>query len=130
MTVDACTEPQRLRIPPARVELLGGFVAQLCLITAVALLDRHGVAPVGLGIGIAVAVATDGALLRARAYFGTDRLDPADWVTFAGRRLRRRLRRWWPIRSSGRSRSSCSWSLAAVALVLDSVDGRIGPQHR
>ena len=125
MTVDACTEPERLRISPARVELFGGFVAQLCLITAVALLDRHGLDPVGWGIGIAVAVVTDGALLRAQAYFGSDRLDPADWVTFARASLTAAIAALVADSFAGPISVWLLVSLAVVALVLDSVDGRI-----
>ena len=120
MTVDARPEPERLRIPQARVELLGGFVAQLCLISTVAILDRHGLGLVGWGVGIAVVVVTDGALLWAQAYFGSDRLEPADWVTFARASLAAAIAALVADSFSGPISVSLLVSLAVVALVLDS----------
>ena len=125
MTVDARPEPQRLRIPQARVELLGGFLAQLCLITTVGILDRQGLGLVGWGVGIAVAVATDGALLCAQACFGSDRLEPADWVTFARASLAAAIAALVADSFSGPISVSLLVSLAVVALVLDFMDGRI-----
>ena len=125
MTVDACSEPERLRIPPARVELLGAFVAQLCLITTVALFDRHGLDPVGWGIGVAVAIATDGTLFRAQAYFGGDRLEPADWVTLARASLVAAITALVANSFAGPISVWLLVSLAVVALMLDAVDGRI-----
>src|SRR5690349_544294 len=74
------------RIRAVQLVPMLAMVAQVLLIAAVAaVLARRGVAlsAPGWAVGVACAVATNALLARGLAYYGAERLGPADWVTLA-----------------------------------------------
>lgn len=102
------------------------MIAQLLLITAplwIISLAGNGLSAVGWAVGITCGGITNVGLARSRSYFGSDRLTPADWVTLT--------RSAFVVGVAVLVASSFEQSvpltmlvsLAAVALVLDAVDG-------
>lgn len=102
------------------------MTAQLLLFTALVLtisLAGNGLSAVGWAAGITCGVIANAGLARALSYFGSDRLTPADWVTIA----RAVLALGVAVLVANSFEQSVPLTmlvpLAAVALVLDAVDG-------
>jgi phosphatidylglycerophosphate synthase len=104
------------------------IAAQVLLIAGLAVtagLDRSGLGPAGWTVGLACAGAMSAALARGRSYWSSDRLGPADWVTLTRAALTVGVAALVADSFTDSVPVALLVSLAALALVLDAVDGRI-----
>ena len=105
-----------------------GLIAQVLLLAALA-------ATVGLGgagwvVGVTCGVVTIAALARGLARYGSDRLGPADWVTLARATLAVGVAALIADSFDRPAQVTLLVTLAAVALVLDAVDGWVARRTR
>jgi phosphatidylglycerophosphate synthase len=119
---DARTMRTALTVPltmlAAQVLLIGGLAVT-------AGLDGSGLGPAGWAVGLASAGAMSLALARGRSYWSTYRLGPADWVTLTRAALTVGVAALVADSFTDSVPVALLVSLAALALVLDAVDGRI-----
>jgi phosphatidylglycerophosphate synthase len=115
-------------IKAAHVGPLTGFLVQMLLLAALAV--TVGLSGVGWALGIMCGAGIDAALARALASHRTDRLSLAGWVTLArasvavavAALVAESFQRGVPV--------TMLVSLAALALVLDAVDGKVARRTR
>jgi hypothetical protein len=123
-TADTAWRPRKAQ--PVRADPLIGMIAQLLLVTALlgmVLLGRGHLSAAGWVVGLACGVITNVGLARALSHFHTDRLTPADWVTLARAALAAIVAALVADSFVQPLPATMLVSLAAVALVLDAVDG-------
>jgi phosphatidylglycerophosphate synthase len=104
------------------------LAAQVLLIAGLALtagLDAGGLGPVGWALGLACGGVMSLTLARGLAYWGSDRLGPADWVTLTRATLTVGVAALVADSFTAPVPVALLVSLASLALVLDAVDGRI-----
>jgi phosphatidylglycerophosphate synthase len=102
--------------------------AQVMLIAALAVttsLDGSGLGPAGWAVGLACGGVMSLALARGLSHWQTDRLGPADWVTLTRATLAIGVAALVADSFTEPVPIALLVSLAAVALVLDAVDGQI-----
>jgi phosphatidylglycerophosphate synthase len=102
---------------------VSGLVAQLLLLAALA--ATVGLDGAGWVVGAACGVIVDAALARGLIRDGSDRLSPADWVTLARATLAVGVAALAADSFGGDAPVATLVALAAVALALDCVDGRV-----
>lgn len=113
---------------PAHPAALTLLAAQTLLVAGLAVtagLDRDGLGAAGWAVGLASAGFTSLTLARARAYWGGDRLGPADWVTLTRAALVIGVAALVVDSFTGPVPVAGLVSLASVALVLDAADGQV-----
>jgi hypothetical protein len=111
---------------PPQVGLLAAMIGQLLLVTAllgIVSLGGNGPSAAGWVVGIACGVITNLGLGRALSHFRVDRLTPADWVTLGRATLVAVVAALVADSFVEPVPVAMLVSLAAVALVLDAVDG-------
>jgi phosphatidylglycerophosphate synthase len=109
------------------------LAAQVVLIAGLAVtagLDGSGLGPAGWAVGLASAAVMSLALARGRSYWGADRLGPADWVTLTRAALTVGVAALVADSFTDSVPVALLVSLAALALALDAVDGRIARRTR
>jgi hypothetical protein len=109
-----------------QVGLLAALIAQLLLVAAllgIVSLTGNGLSAAGWGVGIACAVITNLGLIRAVSHFGAGRLTRADLVTLARAALVAGVAALVADSFVETVPVAILVSVAAVALVLDAVDG-------
>jgi phosphatidylglycerophosphate synthase len=119
---DARTMRTALAVP------LTMLAAQVLLIAGLAVtagLDGSGLGPAGWAVGLASAGVMSLALARGRSYWATYRLGPADWVTLTRAAFTVGVAALVADSFTDSVPVALLVSLAALALVLDAVDGRI-----
>jgi phosphatidylglycerophosphate synthase len=102
------------------------LIAQVLLITGLAVtvgLDGAGLNPAGWVVGVACGVIANTALARGLSRYRIDRLSPADWVTLARATLAVGIAALVAASFGEPVPVAILVSLAALALVLDAVDG-------
>ncbi len=102
------------------------LLAQVLLIAGLALtvgLTGAGLSPVAWAVGVSCGVVTSAGLARGLSYYRADRLGPADWVTLARATLAVGVAVLVADSFGEPAPVTLLVSLAAVALVLDAVDG-------
>ncbi|HTA32984.1 MAG TPA: CDP-alcohol phosphatidyltransferase family protein [Solirubrobacteraceae bacterium] len=107
---------------------LTGFLVQMLLLAALA--ATVGLSGVGWFFGVACGAVIDAALVRALVNHRTDRLSLAGWVTFARASLAVVVAALVAGSFQRDAPVTMLVSLAAVALVLDAVDGKIARRTR
>ncbi|HEX6458395.1 MAG TPA: hypothetical protein VF032_05705 [Thermoleophilaceae bacterium] len=100
---------------------LAGLLAQLLLIAALA--ATIGLDGAGRAVGITCAVALSAGLARGMAYFGSERLAPADWITLTRGTLAVGVAALVAHSFGGPIPATLLVSLAGAALALDALDG-------
>jgi phosphatidylglycerophosphate synthase len=121
MTVDAY--PGRLRLRAGKTELGRALAAQLCMIGILGWLEDPGLSTVGWVVGVGCVVMTDLLLWWGQVYFGSARLELADWITLARASLAAAIA---ALVTTSFSRPVTTWlvvALSVVALTLDFADG-------
>ena len=125
---DVLWRPARSRQAPG-----GLMIVQLMLLAALLGLVSLGgnrLGPAGWVVGIACGVLTNAGLARALSRFGTDRLTPADRVTLARATLVAIVAALVAASFAQPVSGATLVSFAAVALVLDAVDGWVARRTR
>src|SRR3954447_8584950 len=118
---------RRIRTGPA-----SGLIAQVVLFTAFAgtvVLGGH-LGPSGWVVGVSCGVITNASLARGRVRYRADRLRPADWITLARAGLAVGVAALVANSFQRPAPVGLLVSLAAVALVLDAVDGWVARRTR
>jgi phosphatidylglycerophosphate synthase len=121
MAVDAY--PGRLRLHAGKSELARALAAQLCLIAIIGLLEGRGLSTAGWLVGFGCVVVTDMLLLWGQAYFGSEGLELADWITLTRASLAAAIA---ALVATSFSRPVMTWlvvALSVIALTLDFADG-------
>jgi phosphatidylglycerophosphate synthase len=102
------------------------LIAQVLLIAGLALtvgLGGAGLSPVAWAVGVSCGVISNATLARGLTYYRADRLTPADWVTLARATLAVGVAALVADSFAEPAPVAILVSLAALALVLDAVDG-------
>jgi phosphatidylglycerophosphate synthase len=115
-------------IKPAYVGPLTGFLFQVLLLAALA--ATVGLSGVGWFVGVGCGAGIDAALARALVNHRTDRLSLAGWVTLARASLAVAVAALVAESFQRDAPVAMLVALAAVALVLDAVDGKIARRTR
>jgi phosphatidylglycerophosphate synthase len=100
-----------------------GLIAQVALIAGIAATTRLGGA--GWVVGVTCGVIVDGVLVLGLSRNGSGRLGPADWVTLARATLAVAVAALTADSFGRPAQVTLLVTLAAVALVLDRVDGEV-----
>jgi phosphatidylglycerophosphate synthase len=130
------TDPAGLDARPTRTMLtapLALLAAQVLLIAGIAVMPDLGdnaLGPAGWTVGLACGGVMALALARGRAYWGTDRLGPADRVTLARGTLAVGVAALVADSFAEPVSVILLVALAAVALALDAVDGQVARHTR
>ena len=109
------------------------LIAQVLLIAALAItvsLSGAGLSPAAWAVGVSCGVITNAALARGLCYYRTDRLGPADWVTLVRATLVVGIAALIADSFGEPTPVTPLVSLAALALVLDAVDGWVARRTR
>jgi phosphatidylglycerophosphate synthase len=102
------------------------LIAQMLLLAGLAVavgLSGAGLSPAAWAVGASGGVIMSAGLARGRAYYRAARLSPADWVTFVRATMAVGVAALVADSFGEPARVALLVSLAAVALVLDAVDG-------
>jgi phosphatidylglycerophosphate synthase len=127
-SVSGTADPTRrqLETRPLQVCIRSALIAQLLLVGALlgtVALSGNGPGLAGWVVGISCGVATNLGLSRAVSHFRVDRLTPADWVTLARATLASVVAALVAGSFLQPVPRTMLVAVAAVALVLDAVDG-------
>jgi phosphatidylglycerophosphate synthase len=109
-------------VPPS---LLAAQVLLLAGLAVTAGLDGSGLGPAGWAVGLAGAGAMTLALARGLSRWGVERLGPADWVTLTRAAVAVGVAALVADSFTDPAPVALLVALAAVALALDAVDGRV-----
>jgi phosphatidylglycerophosphate synthase len=102
---------------------LSALFAQMLLLVGLAFAVTGGLDPVAWAVGAGCAVLTNAALARGLAYFRSERLGQADWVTLARASLAVGVAALVADSFAEHVSVALIVALASVALALDAVDG-------
>ena len=109
------------------------LIAQVLLMAALAVtvsLSGAGLSPAAWAVGVSCGVITNAVLARGLCYYRTDRLGPADWVTLVRATLVVGIAALIADSFGEPTSVTLLVSLAALALVLDAVDGWVARRTR
>jgi phosphatidylglycerophosphate synthase len=117
----------------AQTAPLTGMISQVLLIAGLAAavgLGGGGFSPAGWAVGIACGVITNVALAGGLTRYRASRLSPADWVTLARATLAVGVAALVADSFAEPATVTLLVAIAAVALVLDAVDGQVARRTR
>ena len=112
---------------------LTALIAGVLLLAGLAVTVGHsgvGLSPAAWAVGVTCGVITNAALAGGLAYYRTDRLGPADWVTLVRATLAVGVAALVADSFGDSVPVTLLVSLAALALVLDAVDGWVARRTR
>jgi phosphatidylglycerophosphate synthase len=121
------------RLRTVQTDRATALIAQMLLIAGLAVtvsFSGAGLSPAAWAVGISCGVITNAALARGLSYYRTDRLGPANWVTLARATLVVGIAALIADSFSEPAPVTLLVSLAALALVLDAVDGWVARRTR
>jgi phosphatidylglycerophosphate synthase len=125
--------PQARMMRTVQTGPLTALIAQVLLIAVLAesaRLSGVGISPAGWVVGVSCGVLTNAALAGGLSRYRVDRLGPADWVTLARATLAAGVAALVACSFDQPAPVTLLVSLAALALVLDAVDGWVARRTR
>ncbi len=117
----------------AQAAPLTALIAQMLLIAGLAVMvgfSGASLSPAAWAVGVACGVISNAALARGVSHFRADRLSPADWVTLVRATLTVGVAALVADSFAEPAAVTLLVSLAALALVLDAVDGWVARRTR